>query len=395
MPLDIDKIREETPGTQNVLHFNNAGAALTSRPVLDAVVRHLARESAMGGYEAADAAESALDNTYAALARLVNCEPGEIAVIENATRAWDMAFYAQNFGPGDRILTAISEYASNYIAYLQVAKKTGAVVDVVPNDAHGQIDTAALENMIDPRVKLISLTHVPTNGGLVNPAAAVGRIANAAQIPYLLDACQSVGHMPVDVREIGCDMLSATGRKYLRGPRGTGFLYVKRDLITKLEPLMLDLHAADWTGNDSFKIRDDARRFENWECNFAGKIGLGVAADYACDIGLDAIRARIQVLAGQLRDGLGSISGVTVQDLGAQKCGIISFDVAGQAPDAVKARLGQANMNVSVSPAAWTRIDMTARGIDKLVRASVHYYNTADEVDLFIEMIRSIARETR
>lgn len=395
MPIDIAKIRKETPGTENVLHFNNAGASLVSHPVLDAVVRHLARESAIGGYEAADAAEDTLEHTYEALARLLNCASSEIAVIENATRAWDMAFYSMPFGPDDRILTAVSEYASNYIAYLQIAKKTGAVVEVVPNDGQGQIDIEALRNMIDPQVKLISVTHVPTNGGLINPAAAVGRIANEAGIPYLLDACQSVGQMPIDVRAIGCDMLSATGRKYLRGPRGTGFLYVKRTMIEKLEPPMLDLHAATWTGQESFEIRDDARRFENWECNFAGKIGLGVAADYASDLGLDAIWERIQALAGQLREGLGAIEGVTVRDLGAQQCGIVSFDVAGHAPEAVKARLTAASMNVSVSPAAWTRIDMTSRGIEKLVRASVHYYNTADEVDLFVEMIRSIAREGR
>ena len=395
MPIDIAKVREETPGTENVLHFNNAGASLMPYPVLDAVVRHLARESAVGGYEAADAAHDALAHTYEALARLMNCSVGEIAVIENATRAWDMAFYSLNFGAGDRILTAVSEYASNYIAYLQVAKKTGAVVEVVPNDAHGQIDIEALENMIDDRVKLISITHVPTNGGLINPAAEVGRVANAAGIPYLLDACQSVGQMPVDVRAIGCDMLSATGRKYLRGPRGTGFLYVKRNMVTKLEPPMLDLHAATWTGPDTFEIRDDARRFENWECNFAGKIGLGVAADYACDLGLDAIWEHVQALAGQLRAALSDIHGVTVQDLGVRQCGIVSFDVAGQVPEAIKARLAAANMNASVSPAAWTRIDMTSRGIERLVRASVHYYNTADEVDLFVEMIRSIARESR
>jgi selenocysteine lyase/cysteine desulfurase len=294
------------------------------------------------------------------------------------------------FSAGDVILTSTAEYASNFIAYLQVTKKCGAEVRLVPDDGAGQLDVEALEGMMDGRVKLIALTHVPTNGGLVNPAAAVGHIARSHGIPFLLDACQSVGQLPVNVDDLGCDMLSATGRKYLRGPRGSGFLYVRESMIEQLEPPMLDLHAATWTDEGDFSIRTDARRFENWECNVAAKIGLGVAADYAQALDPAVTGPRIQCLAAHLRDCLSIVPGVTVHDRGAEMCGIVSFSLKDVAADRVKAALAARKINVSVSPAAWTLIDMTRRQIPSLVRASVHYYNTEYEITQFCASVQAI-----
>lgn len=380
MTIDLARARRETPAVEHLLHFNNAGAGLIPQPVLDAVLDHLRLEAAIGGYEAETQAAAALEHTYDAAAALLNCTRDEIAVVENATRAWDMAFYSVPLGPGDRILTAQAEYASNYIAYLQVARKTGATVEAIPNDESGQISVEALRNAIDDRVKLIAMTHVPTNGGLVNPAAAVGRVAREAGVLYLLDACQSVGQMPLDVQAIGCDMLSDTGRKYLRGPRGTGFLYVRQSVLEQLEPPFLDLHAAEWTAPDRYTVRADARRFENWETNFAGKIGLGVAIDYALGWGIDSIWARVQALAGDLRARLRAVPGVAVTDIGAQQCGIVTFTVAGHDPAAIREALHAQHINVWISTRNSTLLDMTARGLDTVVRASVHYYNSEEEV---------------
>jgi len=391
MAFDVFRARAETPGCDEVLHFNNAGAGLLPAPVLAAVKDHLDAEALAGGYEAAAAAHDRVERTYAAAAALLNCAPGEIALVENATRAWDMAFYAFRFAAGDRILTAEAEYASNYIAYLQVAHATGASVEAIPSDAQGQVSAEALAAMIDDRVKLIAITHVPTNGGLVNPAAAVGRIARDAGIPFLLDACQSVGQMPVDVAAIGCDILSATGRKYLRGPRGTGLLYVRRALIETLEPPFLDLHAAEWTAADTYIIRDDARRFETWEGSVAGKIGLGVALDYALGWGLPAIYERISALAARLRDGLAAIPGITLRDLGAERCGIVTFTGDGSSPAEIQRALAAQKINIAVSPRNFTRLDMDARDLDALARASVHYYNTEDEVERFCAAVAKIA----
>jgi cysteine desulfurase / selenocysteine lyase len=390
MGIDLDRARRDTPGTADVLHFNNAGSSLMPQAVLDAQINHLQLEARIGGYEAADKARDAVERVYDAAASLIGAQPDEIAVIENATRAWDMAFYSIPFEPGDRILTAMAEYASNYIAYLQIARKTGVVIDVIPNDEHGQTSVEALRDMIDDRVKLVSITHVPTNGGLVNPAEAIGAVTREAGALYLVDACQSVGQLPVDVNRIGCDMLSTTGRKYLRGPRGTGFLYVRDEVVEMLEPVMLDLHAATWTSRDQYEIAAGARRFENWETNYAGKIGLGVAIDYALGWGIDSIWEQVHALAEQFRKELSAIPGIRVRDLGEVRCGIVTFEIDGhKAPD-VRDALARHGINVTAAGTTSTRLDMEDRGIEGMVRASVHYYNSEDEVGRFCEVLEGI-----
>jgi selenocysteine lyase/cysteine desulfurase len=385
--IDLARVRADTPGVKHVAHLNNAGSSLPPRQVHDAVVDYLTRESEIGGYETAYERRDQWEHTYDALARLLNAGRDEMAVIENATRAWDMAFYAFRFAPGDRVLTGRAEYASNWIALKQVADRTGAVIEVVPDDEHGQFDVAALESMLDERVKLVSLVHVPTQSGLVNPAAAVGRVTRAAGVPLLLDACQSAGQMPLDVEEIGCDLLSGTGRKFLRGPRGTGFLWVRRGLIEELEPPLLDMRAATWQPDGSYSIRPDARRFENWETFYAGKVGLGVAVDYALELGLDAIWERVQLLASTLRGRLAEVPGVTVLDRGEVLAATVTFTVDGRSPSDVRDALHTQGINVSVMDAESARLDFDARGLTEAVRSSVHYYNDESELDRLIAAV--------
>lgn len=360
------------------------------KPVLDAMVWYLGEESRIGGYEAAGLHADRLDGVYDSVARLIGAARDEIALVENATVAWQMAFYSLRFQPGDRILTARAEYAANYVAFLQMAKRTGVVIDVVPDNAHGALDADALEAMIDDRVKLIAITWVPTNGGLVNPAEAVGRVARTHGIPYLLDACQAVGQMPVDVAAIGCDMLSATGRKFLRGPRGTGFLYVRRGLIGQLEPPIIDHFAAPWVAPDRYELRTDARRFETWENSYAARLGLGVAIDYALEIGLAAIEVRCRSLAGTLRHALAALPGVTLRDLGENPSAIVTFTLETTPAAEVKALLAAQGINVSASAPSSTLLDAMARGLPTVVRASPHYYNTEDELGRLVAAIREI-----
>lgn len=389
--IDIDKIRADTPAAERLAYLHNAGAALMPVPVVAAMKGHIDLESEIGGYAAADREARRLDSVYGSVARLLNAAPDEIALMENATVAWQMAFYALPFRKGDRILTAEAEYAANYVAFLQVAKRTGAVIDVVPSDASGELDIKALERMIDERVKLIAITWVPTNGGLVNPAAAIGKIARVRGIPYLLDACQAVGQMEVDVEAIGCDMLSATGRKFLRGPRGTGFLYVRRALLRRLEPPMIDHYAAPWVSRDEYRLRDDARRFETWENNYAARLGLGAAVDYALEIGLGPIEQRCRMLADRLRSGLASIHGTKIRDLGHAPGAIVSFTMQGYEAETVVSGAAAAGIAIGASDPSSTRIDSEIRSLPPVVRASPHYYNTEAEIDRLISHLTDLA----
>ena len=388
--FDIERARKETRACENIVHFNNAGASLMPIPVSDTLHAYLHQEEQTGGYETAHDEAALLNNFYTAAARMLHCQTDELAFVENATRAWDMAFYSFKFAPGDKIVTTIAEYGSNVIAYNQQAKRYGVEIVFVPNDQHGQIDTRALENLIDDRVKLISITHIPTGGGLVNPAAAVGKIAQSARIPFLLDSCQGVGHIPLDVAALGCDILCGTGRKYLRGPRGTGLLYVRQSLIERLEPPFLDQHAATLLSPTTYQIRSDAKRFENWEQYVAGKAALGTAIDYALSFGLDAIQARIYALAATLRARLNHLDGVAVKDEGVELCGLVTFTARQLSAAEIKRRLRKQRINVSTSDGSGNLISFQQRGLKEVVRASLHYYNTEQEIDYFIDTLRTI-----
>ena len=388
---DLDRWRAQTPGCENLAHFNNCGASLMPQPVVEAVIEHLQLENQLGGYEAEEAAQPRLQACYQALARMLGCQSSEIALIENATRAWDMIFYAFEFQPGDRILTSRSEYVSNYLAFLQMAQRRGVVIEPVPDDAAGSLDLAALEALLQKPTALVAITHVPTGSGLVNPAAGVGALCRAAGVPLLLDACQSAGQMPLDVNDLQADFLTATSRKFLRGPRGVGFLYIREPWIERLHPPFVDLLAADWVADDRYQLRPDARRFETWEGFVAGRVGFGVAVEYALEVGLERIQKRASGLAAQLRSEIAQLPGFSVHDRGHRQCAIVSFTHARHDVETIKRALREQRINVSTSTRMSTRLAFTDQGLHEVVRAAPHYYNSEAELERLIGTLAALA----
>jgi len=394
MSLDKQALRADLVSEPGFIHLDSAGASLMPRCVLETQIEHLRLEASVGGYEAERLRHSPIEAVYDSVARLINCHRDEVAVVENATVGWMMAFYSIPFEAGDRILTAEAEYASNYLAYLQVARERGVVVETIPSAATGEICLDSLRAMIDDRVRLISVTHVPTNGGLVNPVEEIGVVAREHSIFYIVDACQSAGQLQLDVNRIQCDVLTATSRKFLRGPRGAGFLYVRDAVLDSLHPPMIDLFSARWTAPDQYELRADARRFENWENNYAAKLGMGRAVDYALEVGVDAIEQEVIRLSSILRERLATVPGVTVQDIGKRRCGIVTFSVVGVAVNTIEAYLRENGILVSVSSPFSTLIDASRRQLPSLSRSGVHYFNTEAELEALVTTVTEMTGST-
>jgi selenocysteine lyase/cysteine desulfurase len=392
--LDLDRLRAETPGCATRIHFNNAGAGLMAAPVLETMMEHLELEAELGGYEAADARADAIEDFYAATAQLLGCEARNIAFATNATDAFARALSSIPFGPGDLILTTRDDYISNQIAFISLRKRQGVEVVHAPNMPEGGVDVDELERLMGGRrPRLVAVTHIPTNSGLVQPVTEIGRRCRELELLYLVDACQSVGQYAIDVDRLGCDFLSATGRKFLRGPRGSGLLYVSdRALAAGYEPLFIDMRGARWVGFEQYEQVQTAARFEDWEFSYATVLGVAAATRYALAIGIDAIAERTPALGRALRDRLAEIDGVRILDRGRERCAIVTFTLEGWESERLADELSRRRINSSVSARDHALYDFTEKGVEACVRLSPHYYNTEEEVSIVVDALRELAQ---
>ena len=393
-PYSVAELRADTPGCSERIHLNNAGAGLMPGSVVQAVLDHVALESRIGGYEAGDARAEAIDACYSAVGALLGTAPRNIAFVENATVAYAQALSAIPLEAGAVIVTSQNDYISNQIMFLSLARRFGVEIVRAPEHPGGGFDPQGTRELIrELKPALVAMTHIPTNSGLVQPVAALGPACREVGAWYLVDACQSVGQMPVRVDELDCDFLSATSRKYLRGPRGAGFLYVSdRALAAGLEPLYLDMRGADWTAPDTYEPNPGARRFENWEFAYALVLGTGEAARLAESIGLEAIRQRSWGLADQARLGLEAINGASVLDRGDRRSATVTVHLQGWEPEDLRGELSRQGFNTGITRRSYAQIDFAEKGVDWAIRMSPHYYNTEEEVAAFVTAMEDASR---
>ncbi|MFI6603561.1 aminotransferase class V-fold PLP-dependent enzyme [Nonomuraea sp. NPDC050536] len=391
--LDVAALRADTPGCEKVVHFNNAGCGLLAAPVLSAMLDHLNLEAVMGGYEASAARAEQVRGFYTEIAALINCAPGNIAFAGSATHAYATALSSIPFEAGDVILTTRNDFISNQIAFLSLRKRYGVQIVHAPDTPEGGVDVAAMaELMRTHRPRLVSATHIPTNSGLVQPVAEIGRHCRELDLLYLVDACQSVGQYSVDVEEIGCDLLTATCRKFLRGPRGTGFLYVSdRVLQAGYEPLFIDMHGSRWVEPGRYQPAESAARFEEWEFPYASVLGCAAAARYAREVGVDAIARRTPALAARLRGLLDAIPGVRTLDRGPELGALVTFEIAGWEALPFKAAMDGRGINSALSFREFAQFDFGDKDVDWCLRLSPHYYNTDEEIDLVAATVAELA----
>ena len=389
----VDRWRADTPAAlAGRIHLNSAGASLMPEPVLTAIRDHLDLEERLGGYEAAAYAGDRIEATYPAVARLIGAEARNMAVVENATVAVAQALSAFDLGPDDVIVTTRNDYVSNQLMYLSLAERRGVEVARAEDRDDGGVDPDSVRTLVETRrPALVAVSWVPTSSGLVQPAEAIGEICAEAGVPYLIDACQAVGQLPVDVAALHCDFLAATARKFLRGPRGVGFLYVSdRALEAGRRPLHLDMRGADWIAADGYRLRDDARRFENWEFPYALVLGLGEAARYAAEVGIETARDRSWSLAAELRAELAELEGVRVLDRGPELCAIVTVELAGRNVGDVVVRLRDQGVSTSAVDRSSAVLDLDEKGVTTALRLSPHYFNTSAEIRAAVHAIAAL-----
>jgi len=384
--------RADTPGTAHRNHLNNAGAGLMPQPVIDAITDHVRLESEIGGYEAADARADEIASGYGALGDIIGARPENIAVVGSATAGFIQALSSFDFAAGDVIVTTRCDYTSNQIQYLALSARLGVEIVHADDLPEGGVDPESVGEIVRRRrPRLVAVSWIPTNSGLVQDVEGVGAVCEEAGVPYIVDACQAVGQIPIDVTRLRCDYLSATARKFMRGPRGIGFMYASDRALTRGDhPLFVDMRGARWVSADQYEVNETARRYEDWEFPYALVLGQAAAARYALEVGVETAQARAWALASRLRDALGAMRGVRVLDRGTTRCAIVTVTVEGRHADPIVRALKDRGINTVASLREYGIYDFEAKHVQSAVRLSPHYYNSEAEVDAAVAAVREI-----
>ena len=383
------------------IFLNSAGSSLPDPSVRDVVQEQLRIEFTKGGYAAANEAEPDIERFYNSAAALIGGSAEGIAYVDSGTRAWNSIMYAvPGLGPGKQIITARSEFGSNLVSLAHLASLTGASVDLVEVDANGRIQLEHLLSMVSERTALVALSMVNAHAGTVNDLAGVGQALKeiAPDVTFVVDGCQAAGQIPIDVTALGASALTVTGRKWLRGPRGSGFLYVDPQELHRFRPTAFDQTIAGLQTPGTFphtdlSIRDDARRFEMWERSHATMLGLGQAIDVTMALGVDAIQERIAALASALRIGIASIPGLDVLESADERSGIVGVSRSSGSVWEIVSALKETGFEVGAMP-RWEAPPAFGGRTDKSVlRLSPHIFNTSEEIQQALDALWQVGAQ--
>ncbi|KXB00446.1 cysteine desulfurase [candidate division MSBL1 archaeon SCGC-AAA261C02] len=398
MTKSVEEVRSEIPFLKTgIIYLDNAATTPTPRPVIDAMLEYFQEYNANIGRGLHRSAKRATEEFEAArgkIAETIGAKPGEIAYTKNATEALNMVANGLNLKKGDKVIATILEHHSNLVPWQRLERTRGIELEVVREAPDCVIDPAAIEDAVDDRTRLITMPHVSNALGTIQPVREVGEIAEEHDVLFSIDAAQAVGHMPIDVSEINCDFLAAPGHKGLMGPQGTGFLYVREDRQEELEPLLLGGGIVQTVTEHKCGLVEPPQVFDAGTPNIPGIIGLGKAAEYVLEIGLEEIEKREQKLTQEMLK-ISEIDSIEVygpknpEDRG----GVVSFNLSGMDPHEASSILDEVANIATRSGHHCAMPVMSHLGIDGTVRASIHYYNTEDEVEKFVKTIKDITQE--
>jgi len=397
--FDVESIRKDfVPLREGRIYLDSTATSLTPEPVINKMAEYYHDYRANVGrgiYSSTKRATEEFEKARAEVARMVNCKPSELVFVKSSTEGLNLVARGIGLGKGDRVVTTIVEHHSNYVIWLRARDKAGAELKVVRSDRDGIFDLSDFEEAINDRTKIVSVTHVSNVLGVRLPIKEIGEIAHAHGALFAVDGAQSVPHMPVDIKKLGCDFLAFSGHK-MCGPTGIGALYVREDLQEAVEPLSVGGGAIEDVGIDSYRLRKGPSKYEAGTPPIAEAIGMGAAASYLMRIGMDNILSHEERLTELMLQGLAEVPGLMLY--GPQdprlRTGIFSFNVSSIHPHDVAMAL-DVTAGIMVRSGHHCALPLLRDLLniaDGTVRASVYLYNNKGDVHAFLEALGEIAR---
>jgi len=393
----VEEVRKDIPFLKTgIIYLDNTATTPTPKPVIDAMLEYFNEYNAnvgRGVHRATMRATEVFEAVRKKIANVINCDGDEIAYTKNATESINIVAQGLGLKSGDKVVTTVLEHHSNILPWQRLQER-GVKLEVIGATNDCLLRPEDFEAAIDKSTRLIATHQVSNSVGSIQPVEEIGKVAKENDVLFLLDAAQSVGHMPVDVRKIGCDFLAAPGHKGLLGPQGTGFLYFRKELGKELKPLLVGGGMVEEVGKDRVEFSKPPQIFDGGTPNIPGIIGLGRACDYVLDIGIERIEKRERELTESMMKiaKIGNVSVYGPTDLN-KRGGVVSFNVKGLGHHDVASMLDELEKIAVRSGHHCAQPTMKHLGVEGTVRASVHYYNLPDEVAKLVETVGKIARE--